>query len=1439
MPDTDPKRYDAFLSYNSHDRPAVLEIAERLRGERLHLFLDAWDLQPGHEFLLVLADALSKSKSCVVFLGPKGLAPWQKQEIQVAIDKRIHDESYHVIPVLLPGTERPRRGDVAHVDFLLNASWVEFVKSLDDEPAFQRLVWAITGTTRRRDFQGPDEPVCPYRGLEVFRPEDERFFFGRENLTGWLVSTLRREVRAGARGVRFLGVIGPSGSGKSSVVLAGLVPKLKAGAIEGSGLWHVLVVRPGSDPLKYLTEQLVPRMRAIRPDPLNTELGEQSDLLDRMRRGTPDSAAVLDQYVGLKLAEAPADRRLLIVVDQFEELFTNRPQDDAASERAEDDRAAYLGNLLNAAAVPGGRVVVLLTMRSDFLGRCAIFPQLSAVLSAHQELVGPMTPGELREAIEQPAFVVGHEVEPALVERLLSDVKGQTGALPLLQFALTEVWKRRDGRRITLRAYEELGADEHGKPRGIEGALEHRANEIYGRLSRDDQELCRRVFLRLVQPGEGTEDTKRRVSYHELLPASPEKAGAVLELIYVLSNQDARLITTEGAGAAEGWVEVAHEALIRGWTQLRRWVDADRAGLRTQRRLTESAQEWTAAASEHKDEYLLSGARLATCREWVQNQGVELNDTEAAFLSACVKASEDALDKERRLREAAETAACHQKRLGRRFLATAIGAIGLAIACTVLAFLANQARTKAVEQTRLADQARTKAEEQTQLAEARRLASLSEQERARHLDLSVILAVEALGSADIPEGRNSLFQALFARRGIKSFLHTARGEAKSVAFSPDGKTLTAGYGGQGVDGVGRIVLWDLGGRQCLVDAPLPDAAGNLSGAALSADGKTLAVGYNGGMMLWDMDGRQPRADMPLPIAQGHVSSVAFSPDGEMIAAGYAVSGQRGGIVLWMPDQKRPVNAPLPVAAGNTRCVAFSPNGKLLAVAYGIAHAPDDLLLWDVETQKWVTESPMTLSEGEIKSLAFSPDSRTLTAGHTGRHNGGALVWDLSQRPAPKPDSLDVADGQVTSVAFSPDGKTLAVGYGGNGKGGVVLWDRNRRASVTETPLAIGEGYVTAVAFSPDGKTLASAFSDGIVLWNVTRMTVAAVEVTSVAFSPDGEVLASADSGGVVLWSVARREPLAGPALSVPEGDVLSVTFSPDRQTLAAGYGGGAVIWNIPQRRRTAHKPLSVASGQLTSLALRPDGKVLAAGYLDPAASGGVVLWELNGEGSTLEPLPLPEGQVPSVAFSPDGKTLAAGYTVGQKNGLFLWDRERKRSDNQPLSVGWGDLTSVAFSPDGEILAAGYAEGVVLWDVTRRTWLSDEPLTVKEGLVNSVAFSPDRKTLAATFRFKKSSGVVLWDVARRERLVDEPLYVAGSDMSNVAFSPDGQLLAAGYKGPDGGEIVLWPVGLKACLQEAASIANRNLSREEWRRYFAGTPYRATFKRLPLPAAEEAK
>ena len=705
MADLDGNIHDAFLSYNALDRAVVEEVADRLRAKGLKLYLEVWELLPGREFQPGLARGLMESKTCVTFLGPNGVGPWQDQEIQVAIDRRVRDKDFHVIPVLLPGAERPRRKEVAQLEFLINASWVEFLKTIDDSKEFDRLVAGIMGV---RAAVPPEdakrwEGHRPYRGLEAFGPDDAEFFFGRDNLADWLVSGLRREVRA-SQGVRFLPVLGPSGSGKSSVVLAGLLPRLKRGAIEGSESWPVVVMRPGDDPLRNLAAELVARTS---PEGSPPDLGRALDLIARLQA----EEQALDLFARIALSGRPDHSRLLLVVDQFEEVFTYRPQDDQARQRFEKLRSAFIAGLLHASTAQGGKVAVVLTMRSDFLGHCARSPRLNELLTAHLEQVGPMQEHELREAIERPAFKVGAELEPGLTERLLADVAGQVGALPLLQFTLDELWTKRRGRKLTRADFDAMG--------GISGALEHRANAIYTSLSDEDKETCKRIFLRLVQLGEGVVDTKRRVPLADLIPRNdPIRADRISRVIARLTDRETRLVTAEGGSSnASGSIEIAHEALIRGWKELGNWIDADRAGMRIRDRLVDDAREWAAADDVKKDGYLYTGARLASACEWAATHRDDLGDVEAVFLAASEEAHAEEANRERRLREEAEARARKERSLRQRFVAVAVAAGIFALVAGGLGWLAKSYGDKASDEASKAKTAYEKADEQRKIAE--------------------------------------------------------------------------------------------------------------------------------------------------------------------------------------------------------------------------------------------------------------------------------------------------------------------------------------------------------------------------------------------------------------------------------------------------------------------------------------------------------------------------------------------------------------------------------------------------------------------------------------------------------------------------------------------------------------------------------------------------
>jgi ABC-type sugar transport system ATPase subunit len=562
-------RFDVFLSYNSADVRDVEWIAGRLRDEGFQLWLDRWSLTPGGNWQQEIIQGLSASRACAVFVGPRGLSGWAREELEVAQNRAAKDPGFRLFMVLLPDAKL----DDPNLAFLANRQWVDFRAGIDSPRAVDDLVAAITGVALRPLALLGARDVCPYRGLEVFDEEHAEFFFGRDGDIARVVEKLKDG--------RFLAVLGPSGCGKSSLVRAGMVPALKQGALSGSQAWTVRVMTPGARPLEMLAAQL----RSLFP-------GES---MQRTLDGLRADERSLDLAVALALVEQPADERLVLVVDQFEEVFTLCAD--------EVERTAFLANLCYASTIPDGRIVVVVAMRADFYHRCAAYPQLAALMAARQFLVSPFSLDGLRQVIERPAWRAGLELETGLVETILDDVADRPGSLPLLEDVLLEVWQHRAGRTLTLAAYVDGG--------GVQGALAQRANTIYERLTPVQQQVARRVLLRLVQPGEGAEDTRRRAETSELLTHPDQEAD--LEAV-VKALTDARLLTTsrdEISGARV--VEVAHEALIRGWPRLRAWIDEHREMLRAHRRLTEAASEWD---TNGRDEgFLYRGARLAAWRD--------------------------------------------------------------------------------------------------------------------------------------------------------------------------------------------------------------------------------------------------------------------------------------------------------------------------------------------------------------------------------------------------------------------------------------------------------------------------------------------------------------------------------------------------------------------------------------------------------------------------------------------------------------------------------------------------------------------------------------------------------------------------------------------------------------------------------------------------------
>lgn len=479
---------------------------------------------------------------------------------------------------------------------------------------------------------GDTQARNPFKGLRAFTETDAADFFGRRELVGGVCDVL-------AGGARLVVLVGPSGSGKSSLAAAGLLPALRAGAVAGSDRWRIGAMVPGADPGSEWQVALASASR--RPSPSAPVEGS----------APPD--------------DAPATETTLVLIDQFEELFTLADEDEAAR---------FLAALTDTLREGDGRVRVVATLRGDFYDRPLLHPAFAEAFTSNVVNVLPLDLAALEAAVTEPARQVGVEVEPALLAELLTDTVGQPGAMPLFQYALTELFEHRDGGAITLRCYHELG--------GLHGALSRRAESTYADLGPRQRDLAEQVLLRLVSPGEGTADVRRRATATELrgLDLDPVELADVLERFgrHRLLTFDRDPITGDAT------VEVAHEALLDAWERLRAWIEEHRADLHRRERLAAAVTEWD--VSGRSDDYLLTGDRLDQYLDWQERTSLRLTPDAQAFLEASRRRRDEevAQDAARRAHEAG------LRRRARRRLWALFASVALLAAVTTAFVLAVQ-----------------------------------------------------------------------------------------------------------------------------------------------------------------------------------------------------------------------------------------------------------------------------------------------------------------------------------------------------------------------------------------------------------------------------------------------------------------------------------------------------------------------------------------------------------------------------------------------------------------------------------------------------------------------------------------------------------------------------------------------------------------------------
>ncbi len=1250
-----------------------------------------------------------------------GTHPFPETSFTALLDHHMHDALPSVRaarPELPPAVERTIARATA------KDTQARFSDPLDLAVAFRA---AIDGSREVRESIGRIRN--PYKGLRPFLEADAADFFGRESVTARLIARLGETHQTS----RFLAVVGPSGSGKSSLVRAGLVPAIRRGAVPGSDRWFVIEMLPGPHPIRELGSALLGV--AVEPPP---------SLMDDLER---------DELGLLRAAERilpDADSDLLIVLDQFEEVFT--------MVRDEQERLHLLESICAAVLEPGSRVRFVVTLRADFFDEPLSIRGFGDLLAARTEAITPMSSEELERAIVAPADSAGLVVEPRLLAAMLAEAVDQPGALPLLQYALTELAERASAGVLSLEEYRRIG--------GASGALARRAQQLFEALLDDARDACRQLFLRLVTLGEGNQDTRRRIGRSELMPlVDPEAMEGVLEAFgrYRLLSFDRDPSTREPT------VEIAHEALLGAWTRLRDWIDDSRDDIRTQRRLDAAAADWEFGGRDPS--FLLRGARLEQAQAWAEATTLALSDEDRSYLDESLRQADAELAAEHAAKERERAL---ERRSIRRMRSLVILGVAAALVATTLTVIAIDQRGRAKDEARI--------------AVARELAGQAVANLEVDQELGVLLAMAAVRhtrSVDgtvLPEAEEALHRAVVAARLVTSI--PGVGGEGSLDWSPAGVFVTTGTFAGEETRAGIVSLRDPGTGRII--RMLDGHDGDVTGVAFSSDGTMLAsTGMDGALKVWEVASGELLTSVS---GQGSAWAPSLSDDGSLVAALWgAFDGPRSHVGVLDRNAGEVRSFPGPPWANDT---AFSPDDSRIVTAGGTQ--PGSVHVVDVVTGD-IEEFEVT-GRFSYTSAAWSPDGRFVAAGGFDRT---VPVWDaetgkLRHELVGHTDSANWVD-------WSSDPSRLVTG---SADGTARVWDVADDGARGVLTLSTQEGYVSGVAFSPDGTHLMTGTEASVVkVWDVGPAGDAewgnlADADGDVTFDATGRrVIATGLDGSVTTLDIeaAQVERARIPSVRGGQGTVVSHDLSPDGASIAiTSLDNGMRVLDVATGRELFGVPSADESDW------SPDGASLAI------ASGGRVeiLDRIGGATSVVQ---IPGSSIEGVRFAPDGNLIAtvAYGADGADARVDLWDRRTG-------AVIWTvpDATGAqAFDATGARIFTAMGRSSAIRDVATGAVIVRLP-ELPADMYDST-FSPDGARVAVA----SADGTVrLLDTATGEQV----LVLRGHEgiVTGVVFSPDGSMLAS--QGDDG-LVRVWALDIDDLLEIARANVTRSLTDEECRLY----------------------